>query len=101
MARPLIRGMRIANAVLAPLAFFGFTLYLLQDLSKNLGRGDWAYIFGQLIGMALWTVPFYLAWRGLGPDSTMGMARKARLVNFAAPGLIALLSIGLIVEMAD
>lgn len=70
----MIRGIRIANGVLVLLVSLGGTISVMQNL------GDWALTLGGLVGIAAWSAPFYLAWRGLGPDSTMGMVRKARRV---------------------
>lgn len=85
MGRPLIRGMRIANGVLALLWILGSTIYVVQNL------GHWARTLGELVGIALWTAPFYLTWRSLGPDGTMGMVRKARGANICATALFVLI----------
>lgn len=93
IVRPLIRRMRIANSVLAPLVILGYVATFIQDLGKNLKIGNWAGIFGQFIGMALLSAPLYLAWRGLSPDSTIHMVRRARLANIVVAGLLVLLTI--------
>jgi len=100
-ARPLIRRMRIANAVLAPLPILGCVFLVIEDLGKNLGAGDGARIFGQFIGGALGSAPLYLAWRGLGPDSTIHMVRRARLANLVVAGLLVLFTISEIVAFSD
>ena len=91
----MISQMGIANAVLAPLVALGCALMVMQDL------GDFFGTLGGLTGIVVWSAPFYLAWRGLGPKSTMGMVRKARLANIIVGGLIVLLPIGLIVAFWD
>lgn len=81
--------MRIANAVLMPLMALGCVLLNRLDL------GDPISMWGALVGIVLATLPFYLAWRGLGPNSTFALIRNTRLANIVA-GLFYILFIGFI-----
>lgn len=85
-ARPLIRWMHIANGVLMLLVI------LLVALTTVPNLGDWAGNFGELVGIPLLsTLFYYLAWRALGPESTMGMVRTARIANIVAAGWFVLI----------
>lgn len=64
-------------------------------LWHRLDLGDHTRIWGVLIGIVIMATPFYLAWRGLGSNSTLTLIRSARLANMIA-GLVFLVSIGLI-----
>ena len=94
---PLIRWMRFVNAVLTPLVILGTVATIRQDLGKNLETGNLAVIIGQFIGGALWSSPFYLAWRELGPDSTVQMIQKARRTNIIVAGICLLLFLTLFI----
>lgn len=80
----MIRGMRIANAVLASIFVFGATISFLHDHSTN-SEGDPAFIFGYLLGyfgsLALVILPLYLAWRGLSSISTMRLVQRIALAR--------------------
>jgi hypothetical protein len=87
----MIRGMRIANVVLALLVLLGSTTMLVEHLD------DWARTLGGLFGIALWGAPFYLAWRGLAPDSTLRMVRRARIANLVVGGLWILFAVVIVI----
>jgi thiol:disulfide interchange protein len=101
IARPLIRRMRIANGVLAPLWTLGFVASLINDGDQYVETGNWAGLFNRFIGMVLLSVPFYLAWRSLGSGSTIFRVRRTLLVFVALAGLTCLLPIILIIAFSD
>jgi len=71
----MVRAMRIVNILIIALIIVGSAATLLGNL------GDSARTVGSLIGTGLFVAPFYFAWRGLGPTSTLGVAKNARVVN--------------------
>jgi thiol:disulfide interchange protein len=93
--------MRIANGVLAPLWTLGFVASLINDGDQYVDTGNWAGIFSRFIGMALLSVPFYLAWRGLGSGSTIYRVRRTLLVYIVLTVLTVLLPIVWIVAFSD
>ena len=73
----MIRGMRIANAVLVVLvAVGGLTLFVKSG-------GDWTRFVRAVFGIGLLVAPFYFSWRALRTDSTIDQVRRARFANFA------------------
>lgn len=80
----MIRVMRTVNGVLVLLWVLVGTVSFVQSL------GDFWIAAGALFGIALWSAPFYLAWRGLGSNSTLAYVQKARWANIAYLGLMTL-----------
>lgn len=100
-SKSLISWMHIANAVLALLASLGVAIHILQSLTESSQTKGSAYILGQVMaGVLLWIAPFYLAWRGLAPGSTVSQVRKARRTNIFAAGVYTLIFLGMLVSMS-
>jgi len=71
----MIRAMRIANVVLLALWVLGGSMSFLQ------GTGGLPELLGKLTGLVAFGAPFYLSWRGLGPQSALKVVQRARTVN--------------------
>lgn len=100
-SKSLIRWMHIANAVLALLASLGVTIHIFQILTESSQTKSPAYILGQVMaGVLLWIAPFYLAWRGLAPGSTVSQVQKARRTNIFAAGVYTMIFLGMLVSMS-
>lgn len=93
--------MRLTNSVLISLICLVFIVHILQNFTENLGRDGWGFILGQMLGVAPFVAPFYLARCGLSPASTIRMAWWAQLINILAAALIVLIPIVLIVAFSD
>ncbi len=65
----------MANGVLALLVIPGGVVLIVEE-----GLGSPVEALGGL-GIIACAIPFYLSWRGLGPDSTMGMVGRAQIAN--------------------
>jgi len=76
--------MRIVNILIIALIVAGSAASVMQNF------GDSAQTVGNLIGMGLLVAPFYFAWRGLCPTSTLSMATNARVANTTVAALIVL-----------
>jgi ATP-dependent protease ClpP protease subunit len=87
--------MRVVNILVIALIIAGSFASVMQSF------GDSARTLGSLIGIALMVTPFYLAWRGLGPSSTLSVARHAQAVNIIVGVLIILGLLLLIVYSGD
>jgi len=80
----MVRAMRIVNILIIALIVAGSAASVMQNF------GDSAQTVGNLIGMGLLVAPFYFAWRGLCPTSTLSMATNARVANTTVAALIVL-----------
>ena len=82
----MTRGIRVVNVVLAILfALIGITLIIRAPESHTT---DVAYRVGQVIGTSVVLAPlitvFYLTWRALSANSTVGAVKTARIANIIA-----------------
>jgi len=85
----MIRAMRVVNMVLVLLVAIAWCAQLLQGV-----RGLPEFL-GFVVGAIAFGAPFYLSWRGLGPQSSLKAVQRARSVNMVLIGGLVLLAVAL------
>jgi hypothetical protein len=85
----MIRTMRVANMVLLLFVAVAWCAQLLQGV-RGLPE-----LLGFVVGAIAFGAPFYLSWRGLGPQSSLKAVQRARSANVVLIGGLVLLAVGL------